>query len=1040
MQDLRIRLLGDLRVEGLDAAALGSRKARTLVAALALGRSRPVGVDVLVDILWPEGAPADPAHQVAVLVSRLRRVLGAGRLARSGAGYTLACDWVDVVALGDLADEAERRFQAGAFAAARTAAGAALAMVRGPFLAGEADAEWAAAERAAASRAIGRAQRVGASAALAAGEPLVAAELAEQALARDGYDEAALRTLMAALGASGRPASALAAYARFAERLAEDLGTDPGAETSDLHAALLRGTPFDAPQFAGAPAGPTASALPGRAPELAVLDAALARAAGGQARVVVVDGEAGMGKTRLLRTWAALAQAGGAHLAFVTCDELGRTLPLQPVLEAIDLLTAGGRDAPEAAGLGLLLPLLGRSGTGEAATLAALTDPGAGQALLLGALRTAVREVAATAPAVIVLDDAHAADAATLAWVAQVERALADAAVLVVLGVRSGEGFRLDAGTVLRLGPLDRAAVAAIVGAERADAVFGRSAGNPLFAVELAAAPDTGEVPASITEAVSRRCDRLGPAARTLRAAAVLGPEVDLDVLVSVTGGSPVELLDHLEEGVRRGLLEDRGGVFAFRHALIRDALHAAVSPAARSLIHREASRALVSRRLVPPLVLAHHARLGGEAVEASMALVAAATAALDRFDAEAAIAMLDTAISLSDGAAPRVLRARARAVLGRYTDAEEDLAAARTLGAREEADEVEAWVAHFQRQFDRALARADDGAHHGTDPALRSVCLGLGGWVSLARGDLAGAELRLAEAVTEAPDPGLPAVWLGWLRLNQGRPEDTVALTRSALAVSTASLGFPNAYAGMSAAMALAMLGRPDEALRTLDALDADIERMGAWRWAPRARNVRAWVLRSLGEGERADELNAEAIETSQGVAMLESHTHGVLDLADGRLQAGDLAAAHELLDRGVQLAAGEFSFSWRLRLRARLLRARLAMAAGDPHAAAEEAGGLAGDASAQGAVRYEVQAALVAAAAARRAGREVDPQVAAAALQRLPRLAGLEAWRLTAEVADAFGSPGWRGLAARQAEALLARAGPHADRLRSAVAARLG
>lgn len=1042
MEHLRIRLLGDLRVEGLDPAALGSRKARTLIAALALARGRPVSVGAIVDILWPHDAPVEPEHQVAVLVSRLRRVLGQQRLQRSAAGYAAVCDWLDVAALGDLADEAERRFAAGAFAAARTAAGAALALVRGPFLAAESDASWVAADRSAVERAIARSQRIAARAALAAGDPLAAAELAELALARDAYDEAALRTLMLALRESDRQASALAAYARFAERLAEDLGADPGPETSDLHAALLRGQALSdssrpgAPR-PGSPAGMTDS-LPGRSPEVAALNAAFARTVAGGAGLVVLEGEAGIGKTRLLRAWAAMAQGQGARLAFVTCDELGRALPLQPLLEAIEALTGGGRDIPEAAGL--LSPFLGRSGAGETATLAALTDPGAGQALLLGAMRASVRASAAAAPAVIVLDDAHAADPTSLAWIAQVERTLADAAILVVLGVRSGEGFRLDAGMTIRLGPLDRQAVAAVVGAERAEAVFERSAGNPLFAVELAAAPDLGEVPASIAEAVARRCERMGPAARTLRAAAVLGPEVDLDVLVSVTGGSPIELLDHLEDGMRRGFLEDRGGVFVFRHALIREALDAAVSTARRALIHREASRALSPRRQVPPLVLAHHARLGGESEEASSALVAAATSALGRFDGEAAIAMLDMAITLSDGAAARVLRARARTVLGRYDLAEEDLAVARRLGAQEEADEVEAWVAHFQRQFDRALARADDGARRGTDPDLRSVCLGLGGWISLARGDLPGAERRLTEAVTESPDPGLPAVWLAWLRLNQGRPEDTVALTRNTLAASTASVRFPNAYAGMSAAMALAMLGRPDEALRILDVLDADIERMGAWRWAPRTRNVRAWVLRGLGEAERANELNAEAIAGSQGAAMLESHTHAVLDLADGRLQAGDLGGAKELLERGAELAAGEFSFSWRLRLRARLLRARVMAAGGDFADAVGEAQRLVRDASGQGAVRYAVQATLLASSAGRRAGMAVQLAAVDQALERLPRLAGLEAWRLTAEVADAFGSPLWRELAGRQAGALLAYAGPHAGRLRDAISTHLG
>jgi DNA-binding SARP family transcriptional activator len=1038
VQDMRIRLLGDLRVEGADVAALGSRKSRTLIKVLALGRGRPVSADALVDALWPEGdeAPADPVHQVSVLVSRLRRVVGTERVTRSDAGYALAVDWLDLDALGGLVAEAEGRLRAGAVPAARAAASAALAVVRGPFLADEPEAEWAAADRTAAERLVARARQVAAEAALAAGDMLASAELAERALERDPYDEVALRTLMQALAGSGRPASALAAFAAVRERLGEDLGTDPAPETEALHTAILRGErPVGTPPPPGAAAG-----LTGRGEELAALDAALGRVAGGHGELVVVEGEPGIGKTRLLRTWAGRAEAQGARVVFVTCDELGRTLPLQPVIEVVDVLTGGGRDEVAGSALSLLRPLLGRSASLEAATLAALTDPGAGQALLLGAIRNAVREAAATSPLVVILDDTHVADAATLAWLSRADRDFSEAMVLIVAAQRADEGRRLPARLTVRLGPLDLAEVREIVGSDRAGSIYERSGGLPLFVAELAATGDDQEVPASILATIARRCDAMGPAAAALRAAAVIGPEVDLDLLVSVTGLAPGELLDHLEEAVRRGLLEDQGGVFAFRNALIRDALDAAATPARRALIHSEAARALRSRTEVPPLLLAHHARLGGDSAEAARALVDAASAALARFEPEAAAGMLDRAVAMADSAAARLLRARARTILGRYAEAGVDATAARGLGAGAEADEVEAWTAHFQRRFDRAVAKADEAARLSVDPAFRAVCLGLAGWTSLSRGDLEGAARRLTLAVTEAPGPGLPTVWLGWLRLNQGRPEDAVALARSAAGSETASYPFPNAYAGMSAAMGLAMLGRADDALRTLDTLDADIERMGARRWGPRTLNVRAWVLRNLGCAEEADELNAAAIEASPGGANLEAHTHAVLDLAARDLEGGDPDRATAGLEEGEGLAAGEFSFSWRLRLRCRLLRAQLALTAEDYRQAAGLAAELVTDTGALGLARYGVQARLVQAIAAARSDEIPDRDGVAAALASLERLAGLEAWRLTAAVAAASGEDAWRRLAGAQAATLIAHAGPYADRLRATVNARLG
>ncbi|HEV8297387.1 MAG TPA: BTAD domain-containing putative transcriptional regulator, partial [Acidimicrobiales bacterium] len=185
MSELRVRVLGGLMVEGVDDAGLGSRKARTLVKVLALGRSQPVRVDELVLALWGDLPPARPADQVTVLVSRLRRVLGADRLPRADGGYALRVDWLDLDALGDLVAEAERRLQAGATTAARTAAAAALALARGPLLPEEIDAEWAEADRALADRLIARARHAGASAALATGDPPSAADLASRALDHD---------------------------------------------------------------------------------------------------------------------------------------------------------------------------------------------------------------------------------------------------------------------------------------------------------------------------------------------------------------------------------------------------------------------------------------------------------------------------------------------------------------------------------------------------------------------------------------------------------------------------------------------------------------------------------------------------------------------------------------------------------------------------------------------------------------------------------------------------------------------------------------
>jgi DNA-binding SARP family transcriptional activator len=235
--ELRVRLLGGLVVEGMEPRAVGSRKARTLLAALAVARG-PVGVDALAEVLWGDDLPAKPADQVGVLVSRLRGVLGAERLVRSDAGYELRADWVDVRVLEARTAEAVEQLRRGEVVEARLGATMALDVARGPLLPEE-DGRWLDGPRAAVDRALSAAGAVAAEAALAVGDAWGAAAAASVGLERDPYDEAALRALMRAHAAAGRPASALAAYAEVRARLADDLGVSPSPETEALHRSLL---------------------------------------------------------------------------------------------------------------------------------------------------------------------------------------------------------------------------------------------------------------------------------------------------------------------------------------------------------------------------------------------------------------------------------------------------------------------------------------------------------------------------------------------------------------------------------------------------------------------------------------------------------------------------------------------------------------------------------------------------------------------------------------------------------------------------------
>ncbi len=692
---------------------------------------------------------------------------------------------------------------------------------------------------------------------------------------------------------------------------------------------------------------------------------------------------------------------------------------------------------------GVLGPLLGlRTEPVPATQIAALTDPGAGQALLFAAIFSVLRRQADNHPLVLIVDDVHFADTATMAWLGQVTRRLAGARVLVLAARRTEEvGSRLG-GTTITLGPLDLAATTTVVGPARAAELLARSGGHPLFLVELAAAHTERELPESIRHAVDERCSRAGPAAATLRAGAVIGPDVDLDLLAAATGAGPKDLLDHLEEGVRRRFLVEHGPRFVFAHALVREALVAGVGASRTAYIHREVARVLAARPHADPLAVAHHARLGGELAAASAMLVAAARLAVARFDQERARQLLDEAVALDDTVEARLERARVCSMLAQYGQTADDLAVARSGGAGSEALEVAAWSAHFQRRFDQALTLADEGAQQATDADLRTSCLALGGWVSLASGDLAGAEARLQDAVGEAPDTSgrLAEAWLAWLRMNQGLPKETLHLVSPQAGAGLAAYRFPNAYALMAATMAQAMLGQADEALATLDTLTADVARMGAQRWTPRPLNLRAWIVRNLGAIGEADELNRAALDAARPQGLAEPLANSLLDLASGRLFVGDLDSTAGLLAEAASQAEADHAFRWRHQLRARLIRARLDLAGGDPLAALAGGESLAAEAGQLGAPRCEVQARLVAAMAAHQSGAPIDREAVHRLLLRLDDVAGLEAWWITGEVARVFDVAAWADLAGRRVTALHRRAGGYGAALARAAAPRLG
>ena len=291
-----IRLASALAVDRpggdtLEGRELGSRKARTLLALLAAERGALVPLDRIVEALWPDEPPADPAANVATLVSRTRRLLGADLLTATGRAYGLAArgPWVvDLDEAARLTAEAAARAAAGEAALAVAAAGSALELLGSqPALVDEDDADWVLRVRREADALRRRARHLLAES-LTPLEPAGAARVAAESVAADPFDEQAVRTLMRALVADGRASAALAAYDDLAARLREELGTSPDRESVDLHVSVLREA--DLPAEAPTRTAVERTLLVGREPELAQAERDLGRARRG--------GHAGAGARR----------------------------------------------------------------------------------------------------------------------------------------------------------------------------------------------------------------------------------------------------------------------------------------------------------------------------------------------------------------------------------------------------------------------------------------------------------------------------------------------------------------------------------------------------------------------------------------------------------------------------------------------------------------------------------------------------------------------------------------------------------------------
>jgi DNA-binding CsgD family transcriptional regulator len=378
--------------------------------------------------------------------------------------------------------------------------------------------------------------------------------------------------------------------------------------------------------------------LVGRATELADLKAALEGASSGRGALVLVEGEAGIGKSRLIDEFTLAARVGGARVVAGGCLPFADAVPYAAFASILDDLIGP-------------LPVEGQTPTADAV----------GRLRFFRSVTELVVAAAADDPVIVVIEDLHWADDSTGDLLLFLATAVRDARVLIVASrrtdtARSG-GFAAALDEVVRAGharrlmlaPLDRGEIGELIGqilgvgpsGGLLDRVTERADGNPFFAEELVAAGGGSELPTTVGDVIRQRVARVEPATQELlRIAAVIGRRVSDRLLRAVAvdaASAPSTALDAaLRDALRHGLLVKSADHYEFRHALGHEAIYDELLPGERAAIHERVATILDAHPEMtvggtPAMVaaeLANHWHAAGRIAETVVASVRAGRAA----------------------------------------------------------------------------------------------------------------------------------------------------------------------------------------------------------------------------------------------------------------------------------------------------------------------------------------------------------------------------------------------------------------------------
>jgi len=895
-------------------SAPSSPAAQSLLAYLILQHDRPVARDKLTGVFWPERSDARARHALSTTLWQIRQALGpaADRLVaeRGTVSFALAeGDWLDVEAFERrLENPGSGRVSGGAAdpVSALETLSSCLEIYRGPFLEGCYD-DWAVREReryrelylAALERMIRLKKRQG--------DYEGALAYAQRLASADPLRESAHREVMRLYHLLGRTRAALEQFNALHELLAEELGVTPSAATATLRHEIASSLEEDGSPHLPVPPPPPPllrelGRLPfvGRERERTALLGALQAARCGHGPVALVEGDAGVGKTRLVEEVVADARWHGFQVAGAKADALVSPAPYQLFRDALSPLLTPLRVAqlaelvdplPLAAASRVLPPI--EKQLSELPALPPLSPDEERDRLRQGLIRC-VRGLASVAPLLLVLEDVHWADRSTLDALADVASGISEGHVLTLITCRTAEARARDAAWEalealerslrmkrLHLRPFNESEVVTLVvralatgeGDSQAAAFAQRlqeeTGGNALFLVESLESlleqgalglfdgswrfpPETVSLapPASVRDMIARRLSRLSSdLSHVLEHVSVLGADASFPVLSRVVEDEPAALARRLGGLVERAFLRQGRAGYAFPHDLIRSVVYETIPPERRKGLHQRAGEAM--EELLPGRVeaLALHFELGE---------------------------VWSKAVQWYRQAGERARAVYAGAQAIEYYD--RALEAWSHLDARDEA-------LGLQLYRERGRTYQD------------------GGWVDQAEDDFRAA-LDLAKRTRDAASQARILNHLSYVAFQRGDFDEAARIAAQTLDMGQrAGAEGEVATAHLNRANALRNLGSYREAIETYERAAASLERLDDRRRLADCLNCMGGALLFVGDYARAEELIRRSLTIRRDLDDRIGISYSLINLAVAHSYRGHLDRARAATDEALEV-----------------------------------------------------------------------------------------------------------------------------------------